>query len=250
MFSAFIASQSNELIYKQPVDLVAEFPGICINIPNSDLLKSEEFSKELEILNVNEFADAMMKVTRRGQMFIEPRDINHPMYVTQYLAALVSDEQSETIGNEDFIRVKKKIRDQVVYLKSGGILRRPGIWMSVKAILQLEMVDKFGPDKGYVLYKLILLDFLQESCKNWCLMANVSADLSQQIIAKISRRLTKVYENISNYSDSNSDELLVQLYQSICSRVEDTVKKVAKQNQQLWENVILKVLRIKLKVIH
>lgn len=231
------------MIYKQPGELVAEFPGMCISIPNSGLLRSEELAKELELLSVNVFSDAMRKIKKGGCDFNEPRDITHPMYVTQYLAALISDEKSETVGTDYFLPIKKKIRDQVVYSKNGGLIRRSGIWMSIKVILQLEMVNKFGSEKGYTLYKLIMLDFLQQFCNKWCLLGN---DLSQQMIAKISRRLTKISENISN---SNSDGLLVDLYQSIRSRVEDTVKKVAKRNQEQWKNIIAKV-RFKINVLY
>ena len=188
--------------------------------------------------------DPAMKTTRKaGCEFAEARDVASPMLVTKYLTCTLADADSKTCdASSSFQRITKKIRDEVVFAKSREPFRRSGLWTSLKVILQLELVNRFGAKRGIQLYKLLMLSFMEICCNDGCLKGGgIPAELSIQMIAKVARRLAK----LSPFSvDSPSDRDRPH-FSHVRKQVEETVRLIREKLDGGWraaiENVSLSV---------
>lgn len=90
-FSSFLASQRNQTVFETVGDLVAEFPGNCVDIPYSALLLSEALAEDIIWFHNTPYEPAMKITNKAGHAYAEDRDVASPMMVTEYLTCTLAD---------------------------------------------------------------------------------------------------------------------------------------------------------------
>lgn len=164
----------------------------------SSILKSEEFAKQLEFLNCTPMDRAMAKVQKVGREFDEVRNVAQPMYISQWLMAVVSNRSTEVNGKYPLI--SKKMRDEIIKHEQKLPFRRSGLYMAMKVFLQLGLTIELGEERGKLLYKLVMLSFMLPSYNT-----TIADDIATQMIAKISRRMDKIVSLAASTDNLGND---------------------------------------------
>lgn len=175
-----------------------DYPTRAIRVKLSSLLKSEEFAQQIYFLNSTQMDRAMPKTKKVGAEFSEDRNVPHPMYLSQWLMAAVSNRSTKV--NDEFPVISKKMRDEVIKGKENLPFRRSGLWISLKVFLQLGLTVEVGENMGKLFYKCIMARFMSEICCHDELNS-LDDDIRIQMVAKLARRMDK----IDHYTASNLD---------------------------------------------
>lgn len=113
--------------------------------------------------------------------------------------------------------------------------------MSLTVVLQLELVNRLGAERGTHHYKLLMLSLMRMCCHDACLEGNdqISPDLSMQMIANLARRLAK----LEPFSSAHSEVLLGDQphFSSVRKQVEETVRQIRAKLDAGWLAEIAKV---------
>lgn len=157
-----------------------------------------------------------------------PMDNKVRDYVSKWLMTLLMSENSTTASTNEFPVITKKIRDETLGESKNNFFHRSNFYMTVKAMLQHSLTVELGAELGKILYKIVMLRFLDEICSTYtsqdsgeCKALNI--DLMSQLIAKIARRIEKI-------SDANVVEAMttkvIDLYNETISRAKSTIKAI------------------------
>ncbi|XP_037034763.1 uncharacterized protein LOC119073424 [Bradysia coprophila] len=221
--SAFPASLENSIIMSSENDPQMSFPAISLSIPFDNFVKSIPFAEQLALLDQYQFERAMPKAKKSGSDVTEIRDVADPMYVSKWLLAFLTNEDSNVVTGHDFPRTVKKVRDDVIF--KGGDLpyRRSGLWMTMKVALRLNLETEFERDKANCIYKIIQIHLTSKMCEYVLSSRTIDASLAMEMVAKVARRLDKLATKLGTSLDKFDFE---SLYRSVTSNSKDVIFKV------------------------
>lgn len=157
------------------------------------MLKSVDFAAQIRFLNGTQMDRAMPKSRKSGREHVEKRNVAHPMYVSQWLIAAVSDGSTKV--NTKFPVISKKVRDEIILGNPIPELpfRRSGFYIAMKVFLQLGLIIELGEQRGKFVYKIMMLKFMTKFCDG-----SIDADIAIQMIAKIARRIDKIQNQVAS----------------------------------------------------
>lgn len=156
----------------------------------------------------------------------EKSDVSSPKYVSQWLLGALSNRDSHVAAN--FPIISKKMRDE-----PGPSFRRSGLWITIKAFLQLSLTITSGETHGKYFYKLIMLKFMAEMCKRLCDYGESSVnsvDTAIEMIAKVARRIDKL-EHFPGVAVHN--RLTEKVKAEVSRYIADVRRLVQKQHKKL-----------------
>lgn len=171
-----------------------DYPTRVVRVPFSKLLKSKVCFQQLCTLKGRRM-DKLSEDTS-----IDDKNVPSTKYVTQWLLAVLANETSDIVSS-DFPVISKKYRDDVIWNNSEDLpFRRSGLWIVVKAMLQLNLTIEYGSQCGEFVYKLLMIKYMAEIVKFYAdeQYDSLDADLVIQMLAKIARRIDKLAEYIKN----------------------------------------------------
>ncbi|KAL4068914.1 hypothetical protein V8B97DRAFT_1918390 [Scleroderma yunnanense] len=201
--------------------LMCSYPGPAIAVPN-EVFGDSLFASELAHFLVRMSSDNLdvAPMTRKaGSMVVEER--MHPRYITELLTGILRG-----VGRPvDIQRISKRIGDDAVYNGSWdtvdrryrtklltGIVRRAGklvgiqriskhisddpwrrspLWLIIRVAVQTTLERNA---LGRNVYKIFMLFFMNQLARK-AFQYDISSDVLQWIVAKISRRLKKLGES-------------------------------------------------------
>ena len=166
--------------------LVCSYPGPAIAVPNK-VFKNSLFTSELAhfLCRMDEDdLDAAPKTYKAGSTVVEERDTVHPRYITELLTGILRG-----VGKPaDIQRITKRIGDDVVWNDSRLPWRRSPLWLVIRVVIQTTL-ERNSLDRD--LYKPFILFFMNGLAQR-ALHHDMSNDVLQWIVTKISRRLMKM----------------------------------------------------------
>ena len=170
--------------------LVCSYPGPAIAVPN-EVFEDSLFISELAhfLCQMNEDnLDAAPKTRKAGSTVVEERDTVHPRYITELLTGILRG-----VGRPaDIQRITKRIGDDVVWNNSRLPWRRSSLWLIIRVVIQTTL-ERNSLDRN--LYKSFILFFMNELAQR-ALHHDMSNDVLQWVVSKISRRLMKMGDSV------------------------------------------------------
>lgn len=208
------------------------FPSISVSIPFDNFVKSMPFAEQLSRLDAYQCEKAMHKAKKSGEEVVEIRNVADPMYVSKWLLAFLSNKYSNVVTGQDFPKVVKKVRDDVIF-KGGDLpFRRSGLWMAMKVALRLNLETEFERGTANTIYKIIQVRLTSKMCE-YLLSAQyqtIDAGLAMQMLSKVARKVDK----FENRMEKSLDELEFEsFYRSVIRNSKSTILQVReKVNEQ------------------
>ena len=173
--------------------LVCSYPGPAIAVPN-EVFEDSLFVSELAhfLCRMNEDNLGAAPTTRKaGTTVVEERDTVHPRYITELLTGILRG-----VGRPaDIQRITKRIGDDVVWNNSRLPWRRSSLWLIIRVAIQTTLKRNA---LGRNIYKSFMLFFMNELAQK-ALLHDMSNDVLQWIVAKISRRLKKLGKSAAEW---------------------------------------------------
>lgn len=206
--SVFTVHPNNKEIMSRCGDLVTLYPEVTISVKDENLsmLCSDELATLLQDLFSNQIGQIRPKSTKAGSKEDEGRDVVSSVIVTEWLVALLGGE----LAHEKMIN--KKIRNSIEWSNAMHPYRRSGLWMSIKIILQLLLVWKYGENDGKVYYKALLMKyFIHIANKHF---HEMSDEVKLQVISKLAIRLKK----LDDLNDPKTKHILTYAYKFIAEQ--------------------------------
>ena len=186
-------------VMQAPGDLSDVFPSWAVTT-DVERVRNESFAKQIADLANTEFVEMLPK-SRKARMDVsETRDVVDPSYVTTWLLLAVGG-QSLIIGGKGVVRVRKEIRDDVLWKDTELPWRRSEEYMTVKVVLQSTFVGILGEQKGLVFYKYILIQVMTHIL--WQYHKELDTDNVLQMLNKLARRLSKLNSLMDRGRESN-----------------------------------------------
>lgn len=147
-------------------------------------------------------------------------------YISKWLLTVLMDESSITASQQEFPLIKKKIRDEIIG-KPTDYFRRSGFYMCVKVILLHNLTHELGHDTAKLLYKIIMLQFLDRKCAvfNERSFKTLNVDLVTEFMAKLARRI----EKLSEMEGNQFKELKERVIHNATNTIQQTRCKIDKQ---------------------
>jgi len=183
---SFEVSPSAKEVMSTRGKLVCSYPGPAIAVPNEvfgDSLFASELAHFLCQMNEDNL-DTAPKTHKAGSTVDEGRDTVHPRYITELLIGILRG-----VGRPaDIERITKRIGDDVVWNQSRLPWRRSPLWLVLRVGIQTTL-KRNTLDQN--IYKTFMLFFMNELAQK-ALHHDMSNDVLQWIVAKISRRMMKL----------------------------------------------------------
>eukprot|EP00117_Sycon_ciliatum_P029269 scpid2142/ scgid2245/ len=169
--------------------LLTEQPRLCVVIPTEQAF-SHTMADQICCLQQYVFPDAAATGSESDNC-----EAVSPKYVFEWLfsafAVLQRPGTSSTTS-----RVQKKVRDVVTGAgprdSSSIPWRRHPAWFALKFILHVTLVNEKGHRLGSIIYKMAMLRFMAEFVKCGSGAYHDDADVLQQMLAKLSKRIHKL----------------------------------------------------------
>ncbi|KAJ7521861.1 hypothetical protein O6H91_19G071900 [Diphasiastrum complanatum] len=182
-----VAASSTEVM-SAPGDLSGIFPGWAVTT-SAERVQSTSFAKQVADLANSAFEETLPKSRKAGTDVPESRDVADASYVIKWLLPAVAGHSLIT-GEAGVVRMRKKIRDDVLWKNTRLPWRRSGEYMTVKVVLQSTLMGRLGAHDGLVAYKLIILRVMTLVLReNY---PKMDTDVLLQILSKLARRLSKL----------------------------------------------------------
>ena len=187
IFECFELSPRAENVMTTKGKLICSYPGPAIEIPNvtfDDKNFLSELANFLVRMNEDILQDAAPTTRKAQSTVLETRDTTHPRYITELLTGIL-----RSVGRPaNVIRISKRVGDDVVWNNLKLPWRRSSLWLLIRVVLQTTL-DRTS--MGRAAYKEFMLFFMCH-LGNKGICGDLSNNLLQSIIAKISRRLRKL----------------------------------------------------------
>lgn len=184
VFESFEISPPAAIVMAAKGKLVCSYPGPAIAIPSeyaNDPRFCEELASYLEQMDVD-ILDSAAKTKKAGSTVVEERDTAHPRYITQLLTGILHG-----IGEiVETTRIRKRIRDDVLWKDSKNPWRRSPVWLVIRVAMQTSLFQD-----GHSQYKAFMV-FLMARILHQVYKRSFSSDLVFCMRAKMSRRLYKL----------------------------------------------------------
>ncbi|KAB5525653.1 hypothetical protein GE09DRAFT_1257349 [Coniochaeta sp. 2T2.1] len=218
IFEAFELAPSNHAVMSTKGRLKRCFPGPGIGVPVPAFNEPGFQTTVAETLAKMSFQDATeMKATAKkaGQSHIEIRDTNSPELITDFLMSFL-----ETVGQPVSVqRIWKTTREEVLWSNTLLPWRRSPVWLLTRVALQTTSRRLSG--SGTV-YKQLIVVFLTDLLAA-ALVKDTPCEILHCLISKISKRLSKLGEDVS----------LTWLQQ-----IQVTLDRATRAIQAAWDTVI------------
>lgn len=168
--------------------------------------------------------------------------------VSNWLVASLAAEDTSTASIDEFPVILKKIRDECIGNNSGaGFFRRSALYNVLKVILHHNLTMNCGEKVGRFVYKLVMLDFMSNICRPMAEASSqmLNVDLMSQMIAKIARRMEKLYDAHTELAENDEYEqffaqildktkiLIAQIRNKISQQIDKLQRKLAKNDELL-----------------
>lgn len=155
-------------------------------------------------------------------------------YISKWLITLLTDEKSTTASVKECPVITKKIRDESLGKMDKNFFRRSSYYMCVKVMLQHSLTIQLGAELGKFVYKIVMLNFLNELCTDYkepdC--DEFDIDLMTQMIAKMARRIDKLGHNKPTLTKDFS-----QLYDEVVCEAKDTIQEIRRIIDKLIKDI-------------
>ena len=242
VISCFQPSIDNASIMSVSGELSSSYPESSYLIKNKEDINSEIFARQIAALSKTEISEATASTVRKGQEYHEPRDVNSPKYVSEWLSAVASKGSPMSYYP---IPIVKKITDDVLWKSADLPFRRSGMWTSIKVVLQLMLCNVYDQQYGKIVYKLVICFVIKALCQYPC---ECKQELLQQMIQKLAKKLYKLDTFPKDY---RYDNLVLSCLQSCYETIQITKNKlvnILKQIvvQQRSQNAELDLSKIKI----
>lgn len=190
------------------------------NVKFSKLLRSQHFANQLSLLH-EEFS---------------AEKVNPDDYISKWLMTLLTDEKSTTASIDQCPVITKKIRDEALGKTNKNFFRRSTYYMSAKVMLQHSLTIQLGAPLGKFVYKIVMLNFLNELCSDYkepdC--TQFDHDLMSQMIAKIGRRIEKLSHSEPTMA---MNESIAQMYDDVVREAKNTIEVIRHIINNLAEDI-------------
>lgn len=198
------------------------YPGQALMVPYTEMIRSKDFAEQLCFMY--------------QELPIETED--QKSYISKWLVTLLADEKSRAAEPREFPVITKKIRDEVLGKQSCDYFRRSSFYMCTKVFLQQSLTVELGPDRGKLLYKLIMLQFVTQIIDffNRPICKTLDIDLMTQSLAKLARRIEKLSSLIKNSKINEFDELYERFESQTRTTIGNIRKKIDNQIEHLQTN--------------
>lgn len=159
-------------------------------------------------------------------------------YVSRWLMTVLCDEDSHTVGPDEFPTITKKVRDELLGDSTKNYFRRSSFYVVVKVLLQHSLTVQKGNVFGEEMYKCIMLKFLIRICGFYKNQTTFDIDLLSQMIAKMARRI----EHLKYLCVDSTDPCIVELFDATVQEAIDLIAVIRmKIDLQVNEKIELKV---------
>lgn len=173
--------------------LVTEYPTHAVRVP-TERVKNESFARQLAELSATVYMDMLPTARQSGRTEPETWDVPASTYVTEWLMGSLAGTNPPAT---DILRVKKVIRDEVVWgAGHGNPWRRSGEWMTLKPVLQWILMSGMGPVQGTAAYKFTMAVVMAVFVQRYG--SQFPAEDRMFMIAKLSRRMGKIEAFVEN----------------------------------------------------
>ena len=234
LFESFEISPTAEAVIKTRGRLRRCFPGPAIAVEEARI-KDVRFREALADLLMqldNETPEEVLPMTTKASSkVIETRDTVNPKIVTEMLTGIL-----RAVGQPiDVPRVLKCTRDDVLWKNALNPWRRSPMWLFFRVALQTSLMHFDLKDKLHLRYKSFMIFFMTRILEN-ALQASLSSDLLFAMVAKISRRATKLGTLGQTFSLSYARKIVTAVQQELNNRWSVVIKDSNFLGmQQSWE---------------
>ncbi|XP_065673543.1 uncharacterized protein LOC124806063 isoform X2 [Hydra vulgaris] len=197
LMSVFRALPNNKMVLVEG-DLFQTFPERAVWIP-FDRFLSDAFPRQVAILCNKALDESLTKALKAGAQNADYFDVAEPVYVISWLLGAMSGMIQ---GEENFVRVHKVIRHEVLYTKGyENPWRRSGEWFAIKCVLQIMLVIELGKNEGTIVYKSLMIHIMTSFLKDIPDSFDDN-DIIMQMLSKVSRRIKKLKNYIDNFQQN------------------------------------------------
>lgn len=214
-------------------------------------MNSEQFALLLSILCDNTYKVTPANNRKAPQKNSEIEEVPSDCLVSEWLVSSLTNRNSQIATAEQFPRITKKIRDEVVKLADEEVFRRSGFWTATKVFLQLALQNEYGDGQGKVYYKTIMLQLMCNLSRIWLRpeIRRVDEALAMQMMAKMARRVEKLSEiagEHAEFTEATKNDVLKTINQ-IHAKIDLNFQNIINMNQIRYQP--LEDLKIK-KFVH
>lgn len=186
--AVFRVAAGAEEVMQAAGELSDVFPSWAVTT-DAKRVRNESFAVQVADLANRGFVEKLPTSRKAGTDVPETRDVVDARYVTTWLMSAVAGESTIT-GEKGVVRVRKKIRDDVLWTDAELPWRRSGEYMTVKAMLQSSFVRTLGEHQGLISYKYVMIQAMSRILKeNYKVL---ETDIVLQMLSKLARRLSKL----------------------------------------------------------
>ncbi|KAL4070198.1 hypothetical protein V8B97DRAFT_545635 [Scleroderma yunnanense] len=190
---SFEVSPSTKVVMATRGKLICSYPGPAIAVPNKvfgDPLFVSELAHFLSQMNIDNLG-APPETHEAGLTVVQEDDTAHPRYITELLTGILRG-----VGRPvDILRICKRIEDGIMRNNSQRPWRRSPVWLIIRVATQTTLERSA---LGRNIYKTFILFFMNQLARQ-ALQHDMSNDVLQWTVAKISRRLAKLGESASEW---------------------------------------------------
>eukprot|EP00835_Amoeboradix_gromovi_P000084 NODE_3_length_56144_cov_0.348184.p3 type:complete len:1927 gc:universal NODE_3_length_56144_cov_0.348184:1632-7412(+) len=234
-YSDFQCSLDSETVMMDN-DHIAAFPTSTMSI--SSIENPHIIEEELNNLCFTQYPQAMKQSTKGGVDLYEIRDVAIPVMMEYFKSCLVLPNSQ----NVKFEPILKKLRDDIVWNSALKPFRRSGMYMCLKVILQLILVNELGSANGLAIYKTIITDLHFNILK----ASRVSSNTKIEMLNKIGRRIVKFENFMAPNCSADVKDQIKQIYNEKWNQI---IVKANSDCEKIWKTIVSSEVRINPKIL-
>ncbi|RMZ67587.1 p-loop containing nucleoside triphosphate hydrolase [Pyrenophora seminiperda CCB06] len=201
VFEAFETSATAEKVLAAKGALQWDFPGSAVSIPESTF-NEEHFQDALSIFihqasseSVTRFAAIIWKAAAK---IPEIRDTSDPALISGLLMTIL-----EANGTEIAVtRLRKHIRDSVIFDNSRKPWRRSAFYLVIRAAVQRHLYHHMGSEHGRLHYKTIMCILHTQLLED--VLKKIPLEAAFSLRQKLGRRLAKLESDVRHVNESST----------------------------------------------
>ncbi|KAK4697417.1 hypothetical protein P7C71_g664, partial [Lecanoromycetidae sp. Uapishka_2] len=193
IFECFEASAQAKAVLEAKGSVIRRFPAHAVAIPLTtfdDHNFQRELAYRLSQLDTEAIAEMIPYMQKAGSRTGVIRDTANPALVTEMLMAILAP-----LGRlVNIRRVRKRVRDDVLWDECLRPWRRSPFWMCLRVVLQTTLHTFLTDDEASIQYKNFIIFALTEVASR-ASASKIPSDVCHIMIAKIARRTSKLGQN-------------------------------------------------------
>lgn len=202
------------------------YPEQVLTVNYSRLLRSREFARQLALLSTDLPIDHH-----------EGSTSDHS-YLAHWLLTALADDRTDTTPTAIFPMASKKQRDECIKCDAKQPwFRRSALYTATKLILHHNLLLERGHIVGHLLYKLIMLRFMQHASEPMAEQPahSMDVDVAAQLMAKLARRLDKLHHQFDR--QHRVDATVAQYRDLVCHVEHDVRALIGKLRDKVGEQI-------------